>query len=84
MRSRFLGPKHWPRWQFRALGWLVAGEARIRQSLSALRKDPDAVDHFRRLGQLARDLLRGRGVRARHRLLLSARSLNAIIPHRPR
>jgi GT2 family glycosyltransferase len=76
--------KHWPRWQFRALGLLVAAEARLRQLLATVRGNTDAADHFRRLCELARDLLRGRGVRARHRLLLSARALTAVMPDRPR
>jgi N-acetylglucosaminyl-diphospho-decaprenol L-rhamnosyltransferase len=76
--------KHWPRWQFRALGLLVGAEARLRQSLAALRGNTEATDHFRRMRELARDLYRGRGLRARHRLLLSARSLNAVMPDRPR
>jgi hypothetical protein len=33
---------------------------------------------------LARDLSRGRGLRARHQLLKSARALNALMPDRPR
>src|SRR5439155_5012333 len=78
------GSKHWPRWQFRTLGLLVAAEARLRQSLARLRGNGDAAGHFRRLCELARDLLRGRGLRARHRLLLSARALNALMPDRPR
>jgi len=76
--------KHWPRWQFRTLGLLVAAEARLRRSLAFLRGNKDAVDHFGRLRELAHDLSCGRGLRARHRLLLSARALNAVMPDRPR
>src|SRR5205823_1120248 len=76
--------KHWSRWQFRTLGFLVAAEARVRQSTAFLRGNRDTAEHFRRLRELARDLLRGRGLRARHRLLLSARALNAVMRDRPR
>jgi GT2 family glycosyltransferase len=69
--------KHWPGWQFRALSHVVAAEARLREWLAAARGDRAAVGHHRRLRSLTDDLLRGRGIRARHRLLLSARSLSA-------
>jgi N-acetylglucosaminyl-diphospho-decaprenol L-rhamnosyltransferase len=69
--------KHWPRWQFQVLGRLVAADARVRGWLSAARGDSAGAAHCRRLAELAGDLLRGRGVRARHRLLTSARALNA-------
>ena len=75
--------KHWPRWQFRVLGRVVSAEARVRQWLAGLRGDADAAGHCRRLCALARDLLRGRGLRARHRLLVSARALGGP-PDRPR
>jgi len=78
------GAKHWPRWQFRTLALLVGAEARLRQSLAFLRGNRDGADHFRRLRELAHDLSRGRGLRARHRLLMSARALNAVMPDRPR
>ena len=71
------GAKHWPHWQFRLLGGLVWAEAGVRQPLAYGRGQLDAVAHFARLRALATDLVRGRGLRARHRLLRSARALAA-------
>jgi GT2 family glycosyltransferase len=71
------GAKHWPNWQFRLLGWAVWGEAWLRQLLALGRGQGDAAGHFVRLRALAADLLRGRGLRARHRLLRSAKALSA-------
>jgi N-acetylglucosaminyl-diphospho-decaprenol L-rhamnosyltransferase len=67
--------KHWPRWQFRLLGGLVWSEAVLRQTIAAVRGHFDAAGHFARLRTLACDLIRGRGLRARHHLLRSARTL---------
>jgi GT2 family glycosyltransferase len=67
--------KHWPRWQFRALSGLVWTEAFLRQTLATIRGQWESAGHFQRLRTLARDLIRGRGLRARHELLRSARTL---------
>src|SRR5262245_54691278 len=67
--------KHWPHWQFRALGGLVWTEAIMRQVLASVRGQHDAAGQFARLRALARDLVRGRGLRARHQVLRSARTL---------
>lgn len=67
--------KHWPQWQFRLLGRLVALEAGLRQCVAALRGQWDAARQFSRLRTLACDLFRGRGLRARQQLLRSARTL---------
>jgi hypothetical protein len=67
--------KHWTRPQFRALGGVVWAEAWVRQALALARGDTDAAGHFARLRALATDLLHGRGLRARFRLLRSAEAL---------
>jgi GT2 family glycosyltransferase len=67
--------KHWPRWQLRLLGGLVWAEALARQALAKTRGQHDAAGHFSRLRSLVGDLIRGRGLRARHQLLCSARTL---------
>jgi GT2 family glycosyltransferase len=67
--------KHWSRRQFRALGWVVWGEALLRRGLSLIRGQADSAAHFARLRTLAADLVRGRSVRARSRLLRSADAL---------
>jgi GT2 family glycosyltransferase len=69
------GAKHWPTWQFRLLGGVVWAEAGLRQLLARCRGQSDSAGHFARLRALAGDMLRGRGIRARHRLLRSARAL---------
>jgi GT2 family glycosyltransferase len=71
------GAKHWPNWQFRLLGGIVWAEAGLRQLLAHGRGQSDAATHFARLRHLAADLLRGRGLRARHRLLRSAEALSS-------
>lgn len=77
--------KHWRRWQFRMLAHVVRAEAGLRQWLARRRADSAAANHFRRLRELARNLLRGCGLRARHQLLLSARALDPDLPpDRPR
>ena len=67
--------KHWPRWQLHALGAVVAAEAWIRQRFAQARGEHEAVGHFARLRALTGDLLRSRCVRARQRLLRTARAL---------
>jgi len=69
------GTKHWPRWQFRLLTGLVWCEGFARKVFARLRGQPETGVHFDRLRTLARDLLYGRGLRARHQLLRSARTL---------
>jgi GT2 family glycosyltransferase len=69
------GAKHWSRWQFQVLGRLVWAEAIARQMLALIRGQRPAAGHFARLRQLARDLMSRRGLRARHLLLRSARTL---------
>jgi hypothetical protein len=70
--------KHWSRTQLRALGWVVWGEALLRQGLSLIRGHGDAAVHFARLRAVSADLVRGRSVRARSRLLRSADALRRI------
>ncbi len=67
--------KHWPRWQARLLGRLIAAEARWRGWAARLRGQSEAAGHFARLRRLVADLVRGRGLRARQHLLRSARIL---------
>jgi GT2 family glycosyltransferase len=67
--------KHWSGRQFRMLGWVVWAEAWLRQGLALARGQTDAAGHFTRLRALAGDLLNGRGLRARFRLLRSADAL---------
>lgn len=67
--------KHWSRRQFKAMSWVVWTESWLRQGLSLFRGQSDAARHFIRLRALTKDLLAGRGLRARHRLLHSAESL---------
>jgi GT2 family glycosyltransferase len=67
--------KHWPRWQLRVLGAVVAAEALVRQRLAQARGQDDAAGHFARLRALTADLIRSRCVRARQRLLRTARAL---------
>lgn len=67
--------KHWRNWQFRWLTRLVRGEANIRRWWAWLRGDAETAEHFQRLRDISRDLLRGRSVRARHRLGQAASAL---------
>ncbi len=67
--------KHWTRRAFVALGWVVWTESWLRQALALTRGQIDAAGHFARLRTLATDLVNGRGLRARLRLLRSAEAL---------
>jgi GT2 family glycosyltransferase len=67
--------KHWSRRQFQALGWVIWTEAWARQAMAMARGHIDAAAHFTRLRALTHDLLGGRGLRARSRLLRSAEAL---------
>jgi GT2 family glycosyltransferase len=67
--------KHWSRRQFEMLSWVVWAESWVRQGVALVRGQRDAAGHFRRLRALTSDLLRGRGLRARFRLLNSAEAL---------
>jgi N-acetylglucosaminyl-diphospho-decaprenol L-rhamnosyltransferase len=67
--------KHWSRRAFRTIGRIVWAEAWARQGLALVRGQIEAAGHFARLRALANDLLAGRGLRARSRLLRSAEAL---------
>ena len=67
--------KHWPSWQFRVLGAVVALESLARGTVAHCCGLFDAAAHYRRLSALVGDLLAGRTVRARQHLLRSAEAL---------
>jgi GT2 family glycosyltransferase len=67
--------KHWTSRAFQALGWVVWAESWLRQGLALTRGQTDAAGHFVRLRALAKDLVNGRNLRARFRLLRSAEAL---------
>jgi N-acetylglucosaminyl-diphospho-decaprenol L-rhamnosyltransferase len=67
--------KHWSRTAFKVLGRVVWAESWLRQALALARGQIDAAVHFARLRAVATDLVNGRGLRARFRLLRSAEAL---------
>jgi GT2 family glycosyltransferase len=52
--------KHWPRWQFRSLAWIVRLEAWWKRRSAHRRGDSDAAEAFATLDGVAADLLDGR------------------------
>jgi GT2 family glycosyltransferase len=60
--------KHWSTWQFVAMAGVVKLEAWLRECGARRRGDGDAERDFRRLGELALDLVQGRRRQARRRL----------------
>ena len=65
--------KHWPRWQFRALAWIVRLEAWWKQGAGQRRGDGEAEAAFAALDGVAADLLDGRPGAAGRRLLRAVR-----------
>jgi GT2 family glycosyltransferase len=61
--------KHWPRWQPRALAWIVRLEACARQWLARRHGDGAAAGVFEELRRIAADLGSGRRRAARRRLI---------------
>jgi GT2 family glycosyltransferase len=67
--------RHWPAWQFRALGSIVRLEAQARSAWAQWSGNATAAEHFHRLGTLARELTLGRTGPARRRLDEVVRSM---------
>ncbi|HEY8505941.1 MAG TPA: hypothetical protein VIL46_15255, partial [Gemmataceae bacterium] len=69
--------KHWPVWQWCALGGLVWLEAWARQRWAGWRGRAEAEGHYAGLRALVADVMRGRGRAVRRRLREAARHLEA-------
>jgi GT2 family glycosyltransferase len=65
--------KHWPRWQFHALAWIVRLEAWWKRGAARRRGDGEAATAFDALDGVAADLLDGRPAAAGRRLLRAVR-----------
>lgn len=69
--------KHWNRAAKRLLGRLIRTEAQARGWVARCRGDHASAEHFDRLQRICHDLVGGRSIRARHRLIDSAQALAA-------
>jgi GT2 family glycosyltransferase len=68
--------KHLPAWEFLALSWLVAAEARARGAWAALRGRADEARAWRAVGALAATMRRGQGPRGREVLQFAEAALS--------
>jgi GT2 family glycosyltransferase len=60
--------KHWPRWQFKLLAWIVGFEAQLRRLHALQRKDEITAELFAEMSAIAADLRQGKFAHARGRL----------------